>query len=583
MATALTGVENAEVARIFRQLADLLEIQEANPFRVRAYRNAARAVEELPEPVEELAHEGPAALVELPGIGDDLAAKIVEIVETGSLGALQDAEQALPKGLVDVMRVRGLGPKRARALYESLGITSLTQLERAARSKRIREIRGFGAKTEERILEELQARVAAGAEHRVARAVAAQYGEALLRYLRAVPGVRQADIAGSFRRCRDTVGDLDILVDAERASPVAGRFAAYPEVERVLEHGATRSSVRLRSGIQVDLRVLPAKSYGSGLHYFTGSKAHNIAVRRLGQQHGLKINEYGVFRGRRQVGGRTEDEVFGAVGLPWIPPELREDRGELDAAREGRLPRLVTLASIRGDLQMHTTESDGRETLDAMAAAAEAMGYEYIAVTDHSPALRMVRGLDRAGFRRQMTRIDRLNARLAKLTVLRGAEVDIRPDGSLDLDDATLDALDLVVVSVHSKFDLPEPQQTARILKALAHPAVDVLGHPTGRLLGRRPAMRLDLDRILREAADRGVLVEVNAQPERLDLDDLACRAAVNLGIKLVISTDAHSMAELRFMRWGVDQARRGWVRKADVANTRPLERLLELLHAGRH
>jgi DNA polymerase (family 10) len=576
--TATVGIENAEVARMFRELADLLEIQAANPFRVRAYRNAARTVEELPEPIEALAREGVGRLAELPGIGEDLATKILEIVETGSLGALTEAGRQLPRGLVGLMQLRGLGPKRARLLYEELGVSTLAQLERAARSGRIRRLRGFGAKTEHHILEQLAARAASGEEPRMPRAIAAQYGESLLRYLRDSPGVRRAEIAGSFRRCRETVGDLDILVDAESPSSVADRFVAYPEVDEVLAHGPTRSSVRLRSGLQVDLRVLDGASYGAGLHYFTGSKAHNIAVRRLGQQRGLKISEYGVFRGRRRVGGRTEEEVFEAVGLPWIPPELRENRGEIEAAREGKLPRLVQLGDIRGDLQLHTTDSDGRDTLEAMVEAAEDLGYEYIAVTDHSPEVRVAGGLDRAGFRRQARRIDRLNARLRKLTVLRGAEVDIRPDGRLDLDDDTLAAFDLVVASAHTRLELPEQAQTERILRALAHPAVAVLGHPTGRLVGRRAGMHLDLERVLSAAADHGVLVEVNAQPERLDLDDVACRAAIGHGLRLVVSSDAHAVAELHFMRWGVDQARRGWARQRDVANALPLARLLKLL-----
>jgi DNA polymerase (family 10) len=480
------------------------------------------------------------------------------------------------------MRVRGLGPKRARALYDALGISSLRQLEAAARAGRIHELKGFGAKTEQHLLAELEARRAAGDERRLLRPVAAQYGETFLEYLRALPAVRRADIAGSFRRCRETVGDLDILVAAEDGDAVTRAFAAYGEVEEVLARGPTKASVRLRSGLQVDLRVLAPESYGAGLHYFTGSKAHNIAIRRLGQQHGLRISEYGIFKGKRQVGGRTEEEVFAAVGLPWIPPELREDRGEIDAAREGRLPALVEPGDIRGDLQVHTTDSDGRDGLREMAEAAQALGYEYLAVTDHSPAVRVAGGLDRAGFRRQMRRIDALNAKLKTLTVLKGAEVDILPDGSLDLDDGTLAALDVVVVSAHSKLDLPERRQTERLLRALAHPAVDVLGHPTGRLLGRRPGMQLDLDRVLRAAKDHGVLVEVNAQPERLDLDDLACRAAIDLGLPLVISTDAHAAAELRFMRWGVEQARRGWAERRHVANTRPLEALMRLLHRGR-
>ena len=574
-------VENAEVARLFREVADLLELQDANPFRIRAYQGAARTVEELPQPVEELVHDGGRkSLADLPGIGDDLAGKIEEIVETGTLRALHELERKVPKGLATLMRLRGLGPKRARALHQALGVRTLAQLERACRAGKVRGLRGFGAKTEANLLRELEAHGAE--EHRVLRPVAAQYGEALLRYLQSVEGVTHAEIAGSYRRCRDTVGDLDILVTCRRGTAVVRRFVRYPEVEEVLAEGPTRSSVRLRCGLQVDLRVLAEVSYGAGLYYFTGSKAHNIAVRRMAQRKGLRINEYGVWRGRRRVAGRTEQEVFTAVGLPWIPPELREDRGELEAARRGQLPALVERADIRGDLQSHTTDSDGRDTLADMARAADKLGYEYLAVTDHTPAVRVAGGLDRQGFRRQAGRIDRLNARLDGLTLLKGAEVDIRPDGTLDLDNATLAAMDLVVISVHSAFDLSEREQTRRIVRALRHPAVDVLGHPTGRLIGRRGALKLDLDQVYRAAVEHGVLLEVNAQPDRLDLDDLAVRAALERGATLAISTDAHATAELGFMRWGVDQARRGWATRDRVANTRPLDQLLGLLHAGR-
>ncbi len=573
-------MENAEIARLFREMAELLEVEGANTFRIRAYRNAARVIEEHTEPIAELlAHDG-GKLQELPGIGADLAAKIEEIVRTGSLRALKQARREAPKGAVELMRVPGIGPSRARLLAEELGIRSVAGLEKAAKAGKIRKLSGFGAASEQKILAELAAR--AGGERRVARATAAQYGEAMLAYLRAFNGVKRAEIAGSFRRGRETVGDLDILVECRDGQAVSDHFVAYPEVREVLAHGPTKASVVLRSGLQIDLRVLDAKSYGAGLYYFTGSKAHNIAVRRLGQQRGLKINEYGIFRGKQQLGGRDEVDVFKAVGLPFIPPELREDRGEIEAARRKALPTLVALDDIRGDLQMHSTDSDGRVSLEEMAETAEAMGYEYIAITDHGPMLRMVQGLDDAGFRRQRKKIDKLNARLRTLTVLAGAEVDIHPDGKLDLKDDTLAALDIVLVALHAKFDLEPAKQTERVLKALSHPNVDVFAHPTGRLINGRRGAQFDLDRVVGAAVDHGVLLEVNAQPERLDLDDVSVRAAIGAGARIIIDTDAHSPAELRFMRWGVDQARRGWAEKVDVANTRPLSRFLKLLHAHR-
>ncbi len=573
-------MENAEIARLFREMAELLEIEGANAFRIRAYRNAARVVEEHTEPVASLvAHDGK-RLQELPGIGADLAAKIEEIVRTGSLQALKEAQRTAPRGAVELMQVPGIGPSRARVLAEKLGIRSVAGLERAARAGRVRGVPGFGAATEKKILTELAAR--ASGEHRIPRAVAAQYGVSMLAYLRAFRGVKRADIAGSFRRGRETVGDLDILVECADGQAVSNHFVAFPEVREVLAHGATKASVVLRSGLQIDLRVLDARSYGAGLYYFTGSKAHNIAVRRMGQKRGLKINEYGVFRGKRQIGGADEQDVFRSVGLPWIPPELREDRGEIEAAQEKRLPDLVTLDDIRGDLQMHSTDSDGRGSLEEMAEAAEAMGYEYIAITDHGPMMRMVQGLDDAGFRRQRKKIDKLNAKLHKLTVLAGAEVDVHPDGRLDLKDDTLAALDIVLIALHAKLDLSPEKQTARLLRALTHPNVDVLAHPTGRLINGRRGAQFDFDKIVRAAVDHGVLLEVNAQPERLDLDDTAVRSAIGLGATIIVDTDAHSPSELRFMRWGVDQARRGWAEKKHVANTRPLSRFLKLLHAAR-
>ncbi|MFI5244061.1 MAG: DNA polymerase/3'-5' exonuclease PolX [Gemmatimonadales bacterium] len=574
------AVENAEIARLLREMADVLELQDANPFRVRAYRNAARTVEELASPVAVMLDQDGAKLRELPGIGEDLAGKIAEISRTGELGALRKAARGVPAGARELMRLSSIGPKRARALAESIGVRTLPGLARAARAGRLRTIRGFGPRTEERILRELAARP--GGEVRLLRARATQYADALAGHMRAAPGVGRVEVVGSFRRCRETVGDLDVLAESDGGRAVIAHFVAYPEVAEVLAQGSTKASVRLRSGLHVDLRVIPAESFGAALVYFTGSKAHNIVLRRMGRDRGLKINEYGVFRGARRVAGRDEEEIYRAVGLPWIAPELREDRGEVEAAHQGTLPALLDLDDIRGDLHAHTTSTDGSDTLEAMADAAETLGYDYLAVTDHTARLKIVHGMDRDGFRRQMRRIDRLNSRLRRLTLLKGAEVDILADGSLDLDDDTLRALDIVLVSIHSKFDLPPAEQTRRVVRALSHPSVDVFAHPTGRIIERRRGAEFDFGEVCRVAAGRGVLLEVNAQPERLDLDDVCARAAVEHGVHLVVSTDAHATAELRFMSWGVGQARRGWAEKKHVANTLPLGALLKLLHRRR-
>ncbi len=566
---------NAEVAQRLREVADLLELQLANPFRVRAYRNAARTIEELPRQAHELPEEGPKSLQEIPGIGTDLAEKIRAIAFSGSLRLLTQLRRKVPKGLSELTRLRGLGPKRARMLRKQLGIRSLAGLEHALRTHRVRTLRGFGEKTEAKLLHELG--IHQTGDRRMLRATAAQYAEPLAAFLRKGAGVEKVEIAGSFRRRAETVGDLDILTTSRSKAPVVRRFLGYPEVVEVLSQGEGGASVRLRSGLRVDLRVLDPESFGAGLYYFTGSKAHNIAVRRLAQRRGLKLNEYGVFRSSRRIAGKSEEGVARVLGLRWIPPELRENRGEVEAARAGRLPRLVELDDIRGDLQCHTTGSDGRETLQAMVRSAEALGYEYLAITDHTPAVRIAGGLDRAGFRRQARAIDRLNTR-SRVSILKGAELDILRDGSLDLDDDTLAGLDLVLVSVHSHFELSAREQTKRLVRAIRHPAVQILAHPTGRMIGERAPIRLDLEELYEVAAAEGVLLEVNAQPSRLDLDDVAARAAVEHGVTLVINTDAHSTAELGFMRWGVDQARRAWATAGDVANTRSFNALLKLL-----
>ena len=572
-------VENADVARTFRHVADLLEVGGANPFRVRAYRNAARTVEDLSEPLAAMEARG-ADLDALPGIGADLAGKIREILGTGSLALEGELARAAPPGATELMRLPGLGPKRARVLSEQLHIRSLARLRRAAQQARIRTLPGFGIRSEQKLLAELQR--GAVTEGRLPRPRVVEYAEAILEYVRALPGVRRADVAGSYRRCRDTVGDLDVVVTGSEPSLVVERLGAYPAVETVLAQGPTRVSLRLRAGLQVDVRVLERESYGAGLYYFTGSKAHNIKVRGRARERGLKINEYGVFRGRRRVAGETEEDVFAAAGLPWIPPELREDRGEVEAALAGTLPRLIEAQQVRGDLQCHTTDSDGRASLQDMAAAAAALGHEYLAITDHTPSVRVTRGLDRDRFREQWRRIDALNATLGGITLLRGAEVDIHADGTLDLDADTLQGFDVVLVSLHSSFDLSPADQTKRLVRALRHPAVDILAHPAGRRIGRRGGASFDLDEVCRVAVGEGKLLEVNGQPERLDLDDVGARRAIGHGVRLTLGTDAHATDELGFMQWAVDQARRGWASARDVANTLPLEQLLALFHTAR-
>ena len=576
-AVAATRVVNADVAAVFEEIADLLEIGDANPFRVRAYRQAARFIGELGRPVAEMIARGE-PLDALPGIGADLAGKIAEIVSSGTCAQLQALRREMPPAVATLLKVPGLGPRRVSALHHQLGVRTLAQLRAAAAQHRVRELHGFGDRTEEAILEAVTARLAE--QHRVKVSVATQVADALLAELRATPGVREAVAAGSLRRQRETVGDLDLLVAVDRRSPVVARFAALPAVKRVLAQGPTRASVVLRNDLQVDLRAVAPASFGAAWAYFTGSKAHNIALRKVAQDAGLKLNEYGLWRGARRIAGATEASVFAALGLPWIEPELREDRGEIEAARTHRLPQLVRLEDLRGDLHAHTTDSDGRDDLEAMAEAARAMGLEYLAITDHTQRLAMVRGLDAGGLARQIDRIDALNARLPGITLLKGAEVDILEDGTLDLPDAVLGRLDLVVGGVHQRLDLPRERQTTRILRAMERPHFSILAHPTGRLIDERGPCALDLPRIIRAARERGCFLELNAHPARLDLDDVACRLAKDEGVLVSIDTDAHATHELDQRRFGVGQARRGWLGAADVLNTRSLATLLPLLDA---
>jgi DNA polymerase (family 10) len=571
-------IHNNDVADIFNEVADLLEIKGDNPFRVRAYRNAARTVGGASRSVAELALEEK-GLEGFPGIGADLAAKIRTIVETGKLPLLEDLKKELPAGLSTLMKVRGLGPKKIGLLFHKLNIVSLDDLKKAAAKGRLRELEGFGAKTEQALLEELgRTKVSEHGPERFKLAVAEQIVTPLFDDLKKVPGVEDIVIAGSFRRRAETVGDVDILAAAEKSSAIMDRFVHYDDVEKILAEGATKSMVVLRGGLQVDLRVVPKVSFGAALHYFTGSKSHNIAVRTMGVKKKLKINEYGVFRGRRRIAGRTEEEVYKQVGLPYIEPELREDRGELQAAAKGKLPHLITLKDIKGDLHAHTKETDGRYSASDMAEAAKKRGYDYLAITDHSKHVTVARGMDAKRLAAEIRLIDKLNAKLKGITLLKSVELDILVDGSLDLPDEILKELDLVVCSVHYNFKLPKEKQTERVIRALDNRVVNVFCHPSGRLINERPPYEIDLEKVMKAAVERGCYLELNGHPDRLDLNDVDCKMAKDMGLKLAISTDAHSTDDLDLMRFGIGQARRGWLEPGDVINTRGLGELRKLL-----
>jgi DNA polymerase (family 10) len=568
-------VHNSEIAKTLNQIADLLDIRGENQFRIRAYRNAARTIGGLSQGVADMIGRGE-DLSRLPGIGKDLAGKIREIVETGKLSLLEELKQEIPAELGDIMKVPGLGPKKVHVLHEKLGITSLEQLRDAAKEGKIEDLPGFGRKTEDSILDEL-GRMKGGAE-RIKIAVAEEIADSLLDFLKKAEGVKDIAAAGSYRRRQETVGDLDILVTCRKGSKVMDHFVGFEDVDKVISKGETRSSVVLRSGLHVDLRVVLQISYGAALHYFTGSKAHNIEIRKLGMKKDCKINEYGVFKGDRRIAGRTEEEVYGSVGLPFIEPELRENRGEIEAARDHKLPRLITLDDIRGDLHCHTSETDGKNRLQEMAKAARDRGYEYLAVTDHTKRVAMAHGFDAKRLGTRIREIDRLNERLTGFRVLKSAEVDILEDGSLDLPDDILAELDLTVCAVHYNFKLPRQKQTERIIRAMDNPNFSIFSHPSGRLINEREPYDVDMERIMEAAQERGRLLELNAQPDRLDLTDIHCKTAKEMGIKIAISTDAHSIRDLDFMRFGIGQARRGWLEPDDVVNTRGLKGLLKLL-----
>ena len=568
-------IHNSEIANMLDHVADLLEIEEANRFRVRAYRNAAGTVRDQGRAISSRVEAGE-DLSELPDIGEDLAEKITEIVRTGHLGLLDDLSGDVPEAIVAATRIPGIGPKRARALFRDLDLEGLDDLEDAARAGKIAALDGFGDKIEAAIAEEL----ARGdiTDRRFRLDVAEEFAAPLIAFIRDIDGVETAEVAGSYRRRVETVGDLDILAAATDGGAVIDRFVTYDEIAEVASQGRTRSTVTLRAGLNVDLRVVPARSWGAALHYFTGSKAHNIAGRRRAQDRGLKLNEYGLFDGKEQVGGATEKEVYDRIDLPVIDPVLREDRGEIEAAERNALPELIEPGDIRGDLHCHSRASDGKNTIEEMAEAARDKGHDYLAITDHSQSQTQAGGLTPDELHRQIDEIAELNARMEGIRLLASCEVDILKDGRLDFPDDLLDRLDLVVASIHAHLDLNEAQQTDRLIRAMDNPRVSIIGHPTGRQINQRRAYPLDMERVIDAARARGVTLELNANPVRLDLADTQCRMAAEAGVKLAISTDAHATGGLDDMRFGVDQARRGWLGAGDVVNTRSWSAASKLL-----
>ena len=562
-------MQNPDIARLFDEVADLLEIQDANPFRVRAYRNAARTIRDFPEPLTDLVRAGTKDLTEIPGIGDDLAEKITEIVTSGALPLQQQLARKLPAGLLDLLRIPGLGPKRVKLLYKKLKVKSAADLAKALDAGKVQKLKGFGPKMEEKMRAGLgQAQVT---ERRMLLNEAETQATAVVAYLQAGGGVRQIEVAGSYRRRRETIGDLDILVTSDSSAQVMDRFATYGDVADVVSKGDTRATVKLRGGLQVDLRAVEPAAYGAALQYFTGSKAHNVELRKIAQEQGYKLNEYGLFKGTRRVAGKTEAEIYNTLGLDWMPPELREARGEIALAREHRLPRLVELTDMRGDLQMHTSATDGKGTFEEMAQAARALDYQYIAITDHSQRVTMTHGLDPRRLRAQWKAIDAWNAAARGFTILKSVELDILENGKLDLPDDVLAEADYVVATIHYGLTQAEQQLTRRLVDAAEHRFVDAIGHPTGRLVGKREPYPADFEAVSRACAAAGCALELNGHPERMDLPDTLAAAAKQWGVRFVLSTDSHQPGNLTFMRYAVDLARRAGLEARDILNTRPL------------
>jgi DNA polymerase (family 10) len=571
---------NDEIVRILREIAVYLEMQDV-PFKPRAYEKAAQTIESLAEPIREIYERGGVeALEKIPGVGSSIAQKIEELLKTGRLNYYENLKSKTPVDLESLRGIEGLGPKSILKLYQKLKIKNIDDLERAVKAGKIRQLEGFGEKSEENILKGIEF-------------VKRSSGRFILGFV--MPEIRNIEnrlkklkeaeavvVAGSVRRRKETIGDVDILIISEKPKPIMDYFVSMPEVVRVYAHGETKSAIKTKSGIDMDLRVVPRNSYGAALNYFTGSKDHNVALREIAIKKGYKLNEYGLFKGKHQIAGKTEEDLYRALGLDFIPPEMRENKGEIEAAQNHRLPKLINYGDLRGDLQVQTNWTDGANSIEEMAKAAAAAGLEYIAITDHTKRLAMTGGLDEKRIQRQWKEIDAVNDKLKKkgikIKILKGTECDILKDGSMDLPDEILSKLDIVGASVHSYFNLTKSEQTERIKKAMRNKHVDIIFHPTGRVINRRNAYEVDLGEIIKVAKETGTILEIDAYPDRLDLKDENIRQCVIAGVKMSIDSDAHAAAHFSYLEYGIAQARRGWAEKSDIINAWPLEKMMKNL-----
>ncbi len=563
-------MKNAEIAKILYEIADLLEI-EGVEFKPRAYRKAAQNIESLSIDIEDLYKKG--ELEKIPGVGKSIAEKIKEYLETGKIRKLEELRKKIPVDIESLSTVEGLGPRMIKILYEKLGVKNLDDLERVAKERRIRRLKGFGEKIEKKILENIE--IARQRQQRFLLGFVLPEANAIVEELK--PYVEKISLAGSIRRRKETIGDVDILAVSNDAEKVMDIFTSMKRVEKVLAKGTTKSSVRLYGGIQVDLRIVEEESFGSALQYFTGSKEHNIEVRKIAIKHGYKLNEYGLFKGEKRIAGRNEEEVYRALGMEWIPPELRENRGEIEAALNGSLPKLVEYKEVKGDLQMHTKWSDGANTIEEMVKEAIKLGHKFIAITDHVGSLKIAGGMDEEDVFEQAKEIEKIREKYDDIYIFHGVEANIMKDGNLDVSSKLLKEVDLVLASVHSAFRMEEKEMTARVIKAIEHEYVDIIAHPTCRIIQKREPIKIDMEKVLQAAKDNGVIMEINAYPDRLDLNDIYTKMAIEMGVKLSIGTDAHSKEHLKFYEYGISVARRGWAEKKDIINTYSIKELNKL------